>query len=117
MDSVKLLEKTKKQLRSVLISEKGGVAADRLARDYRDLVMPNLLIREYTFYSREPYPRWVKAFLSEPWGSPTSKLSFQASQMSAPSSGVVPISLFSELPVKAQRIFRFIWMDNLFFYC
>ena len=40
MDSVKLLEKTKKQLRSVLISEKGGVAADRLERDYRDLVMP-----------------------------------------------------------------------------
>ena len=41
MDSVKLLEKTKKQLRSVLISEKGGVAADRLERDYRDLVIPN----------------------------------------------------------------------------
>ena len=42
MDSVKLLEKTKKQLRSVLISEKGGVAADRLERDYRDLVLPDL---------------------------------------------------------------------------
>ena len=41
MDSVKLLEKTKKQLRSVLISEKGGVAADRLERDYRDLVLPD----------------------------------------------------------------------------
>ena len=41
MDSVKLLEKTKKQLRSVLISEKGGVAADRLERDYRDLVITN----------------------------------------------------------------------------
>ena len=40
MDSVNLLEKTKKQLRSVLISEKGGVAADRLERDYRDLVIP-----------------------------------------------------------------------------
>ena len=33
-----LLEKTKRNLRSVLISEKGGVAADRLERDYRDLV-------------------------------------------------------------------------------
>ena len=32
------LERVKKQLRSVLISEKGGVAADRLERDYRDLV-------------------------------------------------------------------------------
>ena len=38
MDTAKLLERTKKQLRSVLISEKGGVAADRLERDYRDLV-------------------------------------------------------------------------------
>ena len=33
-----LLEQTKKHLRSVLISEKGGVAADRLETDYRDLV-------------------------------------------------------------------------------
>ena len=33
-----LLERTKKQLRSVLISEQDGVAADRLERDYRDLV-------------------------------------------------------------------------------
>ena len=31
------LEKTKKQLRSVLISEKNGVAAERLERDYMDL--------------------------------------------------------------------------------
>ena len=38
MDTARLLERTKKQLRSVLISEKGGVAADRLERDYRDLV-------------------------------------------------------------------------------
>ena len=33
-----LLEKTKKQLRSVLLSEKNGVAAERLDREYRDLV-------------------------------------------------------------------------------
>ena len=33
-----LIEKTKKHLRSVLISEKGGVALDRLERDYRELV-------------------------------------------------------------------------------
>ena len=33
-----LLERTKKQLRSVLLSEKNGVAAERLERDYRDLV-------------------------------------------------------------------------------
>jgi hypothetical protein len=33
-----VLERTKKQLRSVLISEKNGVAADRLERDYRELV-------------------------------------------------------------------------------
>ena len=33
-----LLERTKKQLRSVLISEQHGVAADRLERDYRELV-------------------------------------------------------------------------------
>ena len=32
------LEKTKKHLRSVLISEKGGVALDRLERDYKELV-------------------------------------------------------------------------------
>ena len=32
------IEKTKKHLRSVLISEKGGVALDRLERDYRELV-------------------------------------------------------------------------------
>ena len=30
-----LLEQTKKHLRSVLISEKGGVAADRLETDYQ----------------------------------------------------------------------------------
>ena len=114
MDSVKLLEKTKKQLRSVLISEKGGVAADRLERDYRDLVMPNLLIRGYTFYSREPYPRWVKAFLSEPWGSQTLRLSFRASQTSVPFSGVVPLSLFLELPARAQRTFRFNLLGNIF---
>ena len=33
-----LIEKTKKHLRSVLISEKGGVALDRLEKDYKDLV-------------------------------------------------------------------------------
>ena len=33
-----LMEKTKEHLRSVLISEKGGVALDRLERDYRELV-------------------------------------------------------------------------------
>ena len=32
------IEKTKKHLRSVLISEKGGVALDRLEMDYRELV-------------------------------------------------------------------------------
>ena len=32
------LEKAKKHLRSVLISEKGGVALDRLERDYKELV-------------------------------------------------------------------------------
>ena len=36
------LEKTKKHLRSVLISEKGGVALDRLERDYKELVRVNL---------------------------------------------------------------------------
>ena len=41
-----LLEKTKRNLRSVLISEKGGVAADRLERDYRDLVS----LFTYTIY-------------------------------------------------------------------
>ena len=33
-----LIGKTKKHLRSVLISEKGGVALDRLSGDYRELV-------------------------------------------------------------------------------
>ena len=33
-----LLARAKKQLRSVLLSEKGGVAADRLERDFRNLV-------------------------------------------------------------------------------
>ena len=36
------LEKTKKHLRSVLISEKGGVALDRLERDYKELVRVTL---------------------------------------------------------------------------
>ena len=36
------LEKAKKHLRSVLISEKGGVALDRLERDYKELVRVNL---------------------------------------------------------------------------
>ena len=45
-----LLEKTKKQLRSVLLSEKNGVAAERLERDYRDLVSRRCLFRG-----------WVKA--------------------------------------------------------
>ena len=94
MDSAKLLEKTKKQLRSVLISEKGGVAADRLERDYRDLVnitdgrnkwIGPVLLRTIS--------RWVKVFLSELWDFPTSRLSLQASRMSVLSSGVVLISL------------------------
>ena len=38
MDCSDLIEKTKKHLRSVLISEKGGVALDRLDRDFRELV-------------------------------------------------------------------------------
>ena len=38
MSSADPIEKTKKHLRSVLISEKGGVALDRLERDYRELV-------------------------------------------------------------------------------
>ena len=38
MSCTDLIEKTKKHLRSVLISEKGGVALDRLERDYRELV-------------------------------------------------------------------------------
>ena len=42
MSRVEQLEKTKKHLRSVLISEKGGVALDRLERDYKELVRVNL---------------------------------------------------------------------------
>ena len=38
LNTVTLLERTKKQLRSVLISEKNGVAADRLEGEYYDLV-------------------------------------------------------------------------------
>ena len=38
MNGADAFEKTKKHLRSVLISEKGGVALDRLERDYRELV-------------------------------------------------------------------------------
>ena len=38
LNTVNLLERTKKQLRSVLISEKNGVAADRLEGEYYDLV-------------------------------------------------------------------------------
>ena len=40
------LEKTKKHLRSVLISEKGGVALDRLERDYKELVRVNLFLSQ-----------------------------------------------------------------------
>ena len=44
MSRVEQLEKTKKHLRPVLklISEKGGVALDRLERDYKELVRVNL---------------------------------------------------------------------------
>ena len=44
MSRVEQLEKTKKHLRSVLklISEKGGVALDRLERNYKELVRVNL---------------------------------------------------------------------------
>ena len=38
LNTVTLLERTKKQLRSVLISEKNGVAADQLEEEYKDLV-------------------------------------------------------------------------------
>ena len=38
LNTVTLLERTKKQLRSVLISEKDGVAADKLEKEYHDLV-------------------------------------------------------------------------------
>ena len=38
MDCLDLMEKTKKHLRSVLISEKGGVALDKLDRDFGELV-------------------------------------------------------------------------------
>lgn len=37
-----LLERTKRSLRSVLVSKKGGVAVDLLERDYRELVSPVL---------------------------------------------------------------------------
>ena len=46
-----LLEKTKRNLRSVLISEKGGVAADRLERDYRDLVRTSHQLSSFGFLS------------------------------------------------------------------
>ena len=45
------LERVKKQLRSVLISEKGGVAADRLERDYRDLVRTSHQLSSFGFLS------------------------------------------------------------------
>ena len=38
MSSISLLDQTKNLLRSVLISEKGGVAANRLEEDYYELV-------------------------------------------------------------------------------
>ena len=44
------LEKAKKHLRSVLISEKGGVALDRLERDYKELVSSNL----YSYLGNNP---------------------------------------------------------------
>jgi len=43
------LEKTKKHLRSVLISEKGGVALDRLERDYKELVGQSLPYKAFGF--------------------------------------------------------------------
>ena len=44
------LERAKKHLRSVLISEKGGVALDRLERDYKELVRSNL----YSYLGNNP---------------------------------------------------------------
>jgi len=45
------IEKTKKHLRSVLISEKGGVALDRLEMDYRELVGQSLPYQALGFHS------------------------------------------------------------------
>lgn len=45
------IEKTKKHLRSVLISEKGGVALNRLERDYRELVGQSLPYQALGFHS------------------------------------------------------------------
>jgi len=51
MSRADLIEKTKKHLRSVLISEKGGVALDRLEKDYRDLVGQSLPYQALGFHS------------------------------------------------------------------
>ena len=60
-----LLERTKKQLRSVLISEQYGVAADRLERDYRELVSGQ------SFQQCCPVHRWETPSPSSSWASCT----------------------------------------------
>ena len=61
-----LLERTKKQLRSVLISEQHGVAADRLERDYRDLVSGQSSLQQYCHVHR-----WGMSSPSSSWASRT----------------------------------------------
>ena len=60
-----LLERTKKQLRSVLISEQHGVAADRLERDYSELVS-GLSLQQSC-----PVHRWGTPSPSSSWASRT----------------------------------------------
>ena len=62
-----LLERTKKQLRSVLLSEKGGVAADQLERDYRDLVGETIPTRRLGFPTLEAFLRSLPDTCSIQW--------------------------------------------------
>ena len=62
-----LLERTKKQLRSVLLSEKGGVAADQLERDYKDLVGETIPTRSLGFPTLEAFLRSLPDTCSIQW--------------------------------------------------
>jgi len=54
-DPANLLNKTKKYLRSALLSTKGGVSAEQVYRDYRDLVGEGIPYRRLGYETLENF--------------------------------------------------------------
>ena len=97
LKTVTMLERTKKQLRSVLISMKDGVAAKSLEEDYDDLVSGQSL-QQYILSSR-----WGKLSPSASWVSRTWRPSSGACLTSAPWRGGLASSLCWGGPARPRR--------------